>query len=156
MSASSKCIYAFHSKFHITICDYSETFFLAHLNITEQISINVLLASCMHYFYGHSHWSVANSDMTKYRSRACVKHSENSFLVQYFDNQQNRTNLIFFCHHKHFNINQDQSASNQLIAEIFWWFCSEGWGIKHRFSKPLMPDISLRFCRSLLCNCCHK
>ena len=31
-----------------------------------------------------------------------------------------------------------------------------GWGIKHRFSEPLMPDISHSFCFSLLCNCCHK
>ena len=34
----------------------------------------------------------------------------------------------------------------QLIMEILWWFCSKGWGIKHRFSEPLMLDISHRFC----------
>ena len=33
------------------------------------------------------------------------KHSENSLLVQHFDNQQNRTNLMFFHHQTHFNIN---------------------------------------------------
>ena len=29
-------------------------------------------------------------------------------------------------------------------------------GIKHRFSKPLMPNNSHNFCFPLLCNYCHK
>ena len=46
-------------------CEREQPLKQKHLNITEQ--------TLLYSFYGHSHLSVAYADVTKHRSRACVK-----------------------------------------------------------------------------------
>ena len=68
-------------------------------------SIDVMLASCMHCFYDHSHLSVTYSDVTKYRSWACMKTQIIHFWSSIFIINRIEQIWFFFRHHKHFNIN---------------------------------------------------
>ena len=104
----------------------------------------------MHCFYDHDHYSVAYSDVTKHRSR----HTENSLLVQHFDNQQSRSNLIFFVITNNLTLSLIIIKTIDIGSSLVFFF-SKGLGLRHRFSGHVMAGISDNFYFYLLCNRCQ-